>query len=74
MSYELIGIVILGVLGVIQIAGLAIVGIYLSRQFQEQLRRNLALETQFQKWDAEQFANISQRCDQILEMLRRRQL
>ena len=74
MSYELIGIVILGVLGVIQIAGLAIVAIYLSRQFQEQLRRNLALETQFQKWNGEQFSNISQRCDRILEMLRSRQL
>lgn len=66
MSYELTGIVILGLMGLIQMAGL----VYLSREFREQLRLNVALQTQFQKWNAEQFGNISQRLDQILEMLR----
>jgi len=66
MSYELTGIVILGLMGLIQMAGL----VYLSREFREQLRLNMALQTQFQKWNAEQFGNISQRLDQILEMLR----
>ncbi len=63
MSYELAGIIILGVT---QTAGL----VYLRREFREQLRLNMALQTQFQKWNAEQFGNISQRLDQILEMLR----
>jgi hypothetical protein len=44
MSPEMIGIVILGIMGVIQLGGL----VYLNRSFQEQLRRNIALETQFQ--------------------------
>lgn len=66
MSYELTGIVILGLMGLIQMAGL----VYLSREFREQLRLNVALQTQFRKWNAEQFGNISQRLDQILEMLR----
>lgn len=66
MSYELVGIVILGVMGLIHLAVL----LYLRREFREQLRRNLALETQFQKWNAEQFGNIAQRLDQILDMLR----
>jgi hypothetical protein len=65
MSYELAGIIILGVT---QTAGL----VYLSREFREQLKLNVALQTQFQKWNAEQFGNISQRLDQILDMLRSR--
>jgi len=63
MSYELLGIIILGVS---QLAGLA----YLRHEFQEQLRRNMALETQFQKWNADQTISISQRLEQILDMLR----
>ncbi|MGH7206070.1 MAG: hypothetical protein ACREI2_07670 [Nitrospiraceae bacterium] len=70
MSYELIGILILGIS---QVTGLLILGIYLSRELQEQLRRNLALETQFQKWNADQFGNVSQRLDQVLTMLRTHQ-
>jgi hypothetical protein len=71
MSYELMGIIILGVS---QVSGLMILGIYLSHEFRAQLRRNLALETQFQKWNAEPIGNIGQRLDQILELLRTRQL
>lgn len=67
MSYELVGIIILGIS---QVTGL----VYLSRVFQEQLRRNLALETQFQKWNAEKLDGLAQRLDQILEMVRRREL
>lgn len=67
MSYELVGIIILGIS---QVTGL----VYLSRGFQEQLRRNLALETQFQKWNAEKLDGLAQRLDQILEMVRRREL
>lgn len=66
MSYELVGIVLLGIMGLIHL----VVLLYLRREFREQLRRNLALETQFQKWNAEQFGTITQRLDQILDMLR----
>ncbi len=68
MSYALTGIVILGLMGLIHMAGL----VYLSREFREQLRLNVALQTQFRKWNAEQVGNISQRLDQILDMLRSR--
>lgn len=68
MSYELTGIVILGIMGLVQMSGL----VYLAREFREQLRLNMALQTQFQKWNAEQFGNMSQRLDQILDMLRSR--
>jgi len=49
-------------------------GIYLSRELREQLRRNLALETQFQRWNAEPFGNITQRLDQLLDMFRTNKL
>ena len=67
MSYELIGILILGFSQIM-------LGIYLSRELREQLRRNLALETQFQRWNAEQFGNITQRLDQLLDMFRTNKL
>jgi hypothetical protein len=67
MSYELIAIILFAIT---QMAGL----LYLHHEVQAQLRRNLALETQFQKWDAEQTGNIVQWLDQILEMLRTHQL
>lgn len=70
MTYELIGIMILGLMAIIEIGFLA----YARREFLEQMRRNLALETQFQKWNADQTTSISQRLDQILEMIRTRQI
>ena len=50
MSYELIGIVILGISQVTGFAYLARLTYSVDRSFQEQLRRNLGLETKFQKW------------------------
>jgi hypothetical protein len=70
MSYELVGIIFLGIMGVIHMGGL----VYLNRSFQEQLRRNVALEAQFQKWNAEKLDSLTQRLDQVIEMLRRREL
>jgi hypothetical protein len=70
MSPELVGIVILGIMGVIQMGGL----VYLNRSFQEQLRRNVALQTQFQRWNAEKLDNMTQRLDQILDMLQKREI
>lgn len=70
MGYELIGIIILGIMGLIQMGGL----VYLNRSFQEQLRRNLFMETQFQKWNAEKLDSISQRLDEVLDILRRGEL
>ena len=57
-------------MGVVQVAAL----FYLSREFREQLRRNLVLGTQFQKWSAEPFGDVGPRLDRILQMLRTRQL
>ena len=71
MSYELIGIMILGITQVTGIGYLAHVSESLNRSFQEQLRRNLALETKFQKWEAEKLDGVSQRLDEIMEMLRK---
>jgi hypothetical protein len=67
MSVELVSIVIVGVS---QLIGLALLGWFLNHEFQAQLRRNMALEAQFQKWNADQTVTISQRIDQILDMLR----
>lgn len=74
MSYELIGIVILGISQVTGFAYLARLTHSVDRSFQEQLRRNLALETKFQKWEAEKLDGGVQRLDEIQEMLRKRQL
>lgn len=70
MSYELVGIIFLGMMGVIHMGVL----VYFRRSFQEQLRRNVALEAQFQRWNAEKLDNLAQRLDQVIEMLRRREL
>lgn len=70
MSYELVGIILLGIMAIIHMGVL----VYFRRSFQEQLRRNLALEAQFQRWNAEKLDGLTQRLDQILEMLRRREL
>jgi len=67
MSVELVSIVIVGVS---QLIGLALLAWFLNHEFQAQLRRNMALEAQFQKWNADQTVTISQRIDQILDMLR----
>jgi hypothetical protein len=77
MSYELIGIIILGVMGVGHMGGLVYLGRSLhelNRSFEEQLRRNMALQTQFQRWNAEKLDNITQRLDQVLEMLQKREI
>jgi len=74
MSYELIGIVILGISQVTGFAYLARLTHPVDRSFQEQLRRNLALETKFQKWETEKLDGVVQRFDEILEMLRKGQL
>ena len=74
MSYELIGIIILGIMGLIQMGGLIYGVIYLNRSFQEQLRRSLFLQTQFQRWNAEKLDSITQRLDEVLDILRRGQL
>jgi hypothetical protein len=66
MNYELIGIVIVGVS---QIAGLVFLWWFLNRDFQAQLRRNMAMEALFQKWNADQTTTISERIDQTLDML-----
>ncbi|MFN3477046.1 MAG: hypothetical protein ACK4Z6_05775 [Candidatus Methylomirabilales bacterium] len=70
MSYELVGIILLGIMGLIQMGGL----VYLNRSFQDQLRRNLFLEAQFQRWNAEKLDSITQRLDEVLDILRRGQL
>lgn len=71
MNYELIGIVTsnvgIAILGISEVVGLY----YLRRSFQEQLQRNLALETRFQKWEAEKLDGMSQRLDEIMQMLRK---
>lgn len=71
MNYELIGIITsnigIAILGISEVVGLY----YLRRSFQEQLRRNLALETRFQKWEAEKLDGMSQRLGEIMEMLRK---
>ena len=74
MSYELIGIIFLGIMSVGHMGGLVYLGRSLrelNRSFQEQLRRNIALQTQFQKWNAEKLDNLTQRLDQVLEMLQK---
>jgi hypothetical protein len=67
MSYGLIAVIIFGITQVVAL-------LYLRHEFLQQLRRSLALETLFQKWNADQSGDISQRLDQILEMLRTNRL
>jgi len=74
MSYELVGIIFLGIMGVIHMGGLVYGLVTLNRSFQEQLRWNLALEAQFQRWNAEKLDSLAQRLDQVIEMLRRHEL
>ena len=71
MSYELIGIIFLGIMSVGHMGGLVYLSRSLSRSFEEQLRRNMALQTQFQRWHAEKLDSLTQRLDQVMEMLQK---
>ena len=71
MSPELVAILVTSGIELIAIAALWIITSRGLVSVQEQLRRNLALETQFQKWNAEKLDGAVQRLDEILEMLRK---
>lgn len=45
--------------------------VHARQDVKEQIKRTMALETAFQKWNAEKLDSLSQRFDQVLEMLRR---
>lgn len=71
MSSELIAILVTSGIEIIAVAGLWITTSRGLVSVQEQLRRNLALETQFQKWNAQKLDGVVQCLDEILQMLQK---